>query len=278
MTLTNLAATSIALAEGSKTQSTAPVIDLAIQDSGSLSRQGADLIIRRPNGVTEVHANFFIDPDAVFTQPGSLAVFPAEMLVAAFNFLQPAVVLAQATLGTPGNPTQSDAGESATVIDGTAVSQIAQVAETDGAARRVRERATEVVKPGDEVLDGDLLTNGNETTIQLVFARSLSRDAGDMPISGSMGPTSRVQFLADEGADGLLTARLTLFSGALEITNLPDNGEQFYISTPAGVVVARGQGVSVSVDPRNGETTVVALGMPNLFDGAGVYLLNQGLV
>ncbi|MDP3272577.1 hypothetical protein, partial [Limnobacter sp.] len=264
MALTNSSATSIALAGGTKTQPTAPVIDLTLQDSGSLSRQGDDLIIRLPNGVTEVHANFFIDPDAVFTQPGSQTVFQAEMLVAAFNFLRPAVVLAQANLGTPGNPTLSDAGERATEIDGAAVSKIAQVAEADGAARRVRGRVTEVVRPGDEVVDGDVLTNGGQATIQLVFARSLSNDAGDTPITGSMGPTSRVQFLADEGADGLLTARLTLFSGALEISNLPDNGEQFYITTPAGVVVARGQGVSVSVDPRNGETTVVALGVPNL--------------
>ena len=184
--------------------------------------------------------------------------------------LPEAVLLAQADTGAPMvAPPPPEAAPAPPAIVGT-------VRATSGNARVIRDGQSIAIKPGDVVLEGDVLASDAAGPVRLELKRSAS-GAGDGVVTATLGADSRILMQASSGT-GDLGVTLRLDAGTLVLGDAPRDGLGVNIDTPAGRVVAQGQGVGVSVNPINQETTVLPVGTGNgpSTPGAGVSIQAAG--
>ena len=162
--------------------------------------------------------------------------------------LRTPILLAQAAIEqTPG-----------AVADSAPARILAEVMEAGANARLMRNGRTIALKPGDVVLDGDIIDVTTGATVKVAYPRDANASLTEELITSTIGENSRVQFRS-EIANQVDSLSLKLIAGSIVIENIPDIGTRMSIDTPAGRVGVAFRDVGVTVNQGSGETTVMAL-------------------
>ncbi|MBK3866680.1 hypothetical protein GFL09_03065, partial [Pseudomonas stutzeri] len=239
-------------------------------DGGTLLRDGNNLIYTSANGETTVIPNFFNDPKAVFTAPGSSVALSSEILLANFPHL------AAAPLPTSSGSDGSVAGSDAEII-------VAHVREATGSIRLVRNNNETDLKPGDALLDGDIIDSNGDGKAKLEFVETEPQDTNKPVVTATIGANSSVELqheLIEQAGADTSTLTMDVRIGAVILENLDVSGARIFIRTPAGLMDGRGQNFGVHVNAANGETTVMALNsnVSALEGNSGIFIQSAGIV
>lgn len=113
--------------------------------------------------------------------------------------------------------------------------------------------------PGGLLLQGDAVESGDAGPFKLGLQRTGTSGGDDRTVSATLGAPSRLLMQTQPAGDeSLLSVRLV--AGTVVVGESVDS-LGITIDTPAGRVVAKGQGVGVSVKPSNQDTTVLPIGI-----------------
>ena len=209
-------------------------LDAYSLSEGNLARDGNDLIVKLPDGQEVRHSGFFALPGAVVQITGSQAEITAGMLESMFPFLNPGMHLAQASSGT-----LSDASGTAAIGDGIAV---ARISTTTGNTYAVRGDKQIPLKPGDLVLDGDILITSNESSASIEFLRSDTGRVNQSLAGGNLGSNARIIITADrQSSENQTGVHVEITAGKVALYSLPTDNPTVRIETPVGQVATHGQ-------------------------------------
>ncbi|MFG6413489.1 VCBS domain-containing protein [Roseateles sp. DC23W] len=147
---------------------------------------------------------------------------------------------------------------------------VGKVREAGTTARVLRDGAVVALRPGDLLLEGDVVESGDAGALKLDLLRTGTQGSEERTVSATLGAQSRLLMQANAAGDEQLVG-IRLVAGTIVVGESPDM-LGIAIDTPAGRVVAKGQGVGVSVHPTTQETTVLPIGVSAAVatPGAGV--------
>ena len=168
-----------------KVETDVRVVDLAELSPERVSRQGEDLLIKLADGQwVRIDGFFSASGNASLLQTANGESFTAGMLLSMFPLLGADKKFAQAN-----QDTLTDA-----IVSGHADTfAVARVKESAGDVKVVRSGSEIQLRPGDLVLDGDILVTGVNARANLEFFGNLS--PGQMTVlgNGSIGPETRIR-------------------------------------------------------------------------------------
>ncbi|MFG6429183.1 VCBS domain-containing protein [Roseateles sp. LYH14W] len=152
---------------------------------------------------------------------------------------------------------------------------VGKVRESGATARVLRDGTMVALRPGDLLLLGDVVESGDAGPVKLDLQRNGS-PADDRTVSATLGAQSRLLMQTQPVGDETLVS-VRLVAGTVVVGESADS-LGITIETPAGRVVAKGQGVGVTVNPTSQETTVLPIGISAAVatPGAGVSVHANG--